>query len=145
MKQLASDKIAIIGGLLYSLILGLSVYFEFMLFALVPLALILFWWAIKRMDLFMGVLLLAVPLSINLQEFIYNVPGLYMPTEPMLLGLLVLFILRSCKEYPVDKKLFTHPISRVIGGMMLWIFITSITSYDIVVSLKFFISSVVYS
>lgn len=140
MKQLASDKIAIIGGLLYSLVLGLSVYFEFMLFALVPIALILFWWAIKRMDLFMGMLLIAVPLSINLQEFVHDVPGLYMPTEPMLLGLLGLFILRACKGYPVDKKIFTHPISYVIGGMMLWIFITSITSYDIVVSLKFFTS-----
>ena len=95
MKQLASDKIAIIGGLLYSLILGLSVYFEFSFFTLSPIVLILFWWAIKRVDLLMGVILIAVPLSINLQEFVYDAPGLYIPTEPMLFVLLGLFIIRQ--------------------------------------------------
>ncbi|MBI48927.1 MAG: hypothetical protein CL850_01375 [Crocinitomicaceae bacterium] len=140
MKQLASDKIAIIGGLLYSLILGISIYFEFSFFTLSPIVLILLWWAIKRVDLLMGVILIAVPLSINLQEFVYDAPGLYIPTEPILFVLLGLFIIRACIDYPVDKKIFSHPITYIIGGMLFWIFITSITSYDITVSLKFFTS-----
>ena len=110
MKQFASDKIALAGGIIYSIILSLSIYFEFMWLALVPVALFLIWWAIKRMDLFMTALLIAVPLSLNLQEFSYSMPGLFMPTEPMLLGLLGLFIVRSCYGFPVDRQLFTHPI-----------------------------------
>lgn len=140
MKQFASNKIALAGGIIYSIILSLSIYFEFMWLALVPVALFLIWWAIKRMDLFMTALLIAVPLSLNLQEFSYSMPGLFMPTEPMLLGLLGLFIVRSCSDFPVDRKLFTHPISYLIGAMMLWMLITSLTSYDMVVSLKFFTS-----
>ena len=140
MKPFASDKIAIAGGIIFSIILSISIYFEFMWLALLPVVIILFWWSIKRMDLFIGALLIAVPLSLNMQEFAYSMPGLYLPTEPMLLGLLILFILRFCKGYPVDKRIFTHPITYVIGCMMLWMAITVVTSYDMLVSIKFFIS-----
>tara|TARA_B100000427_G_C15504384_1_gene593282 strand:- start:647 stop:2089 length:1443 start_codon:yes stop_codon:yes gene_type:complete len=139
-KPFASDKIAISGGIIFSIILSISIYFEFMWLALLPVVIILLWWSIKRMDLFIGALLIAVPLSLNMQEFSYSMPGLYLPTEPMLLGLLILFILRSCKGYPVDKRIFTHPITYVIGCMMLWMAITVVTSYDMLVSIKFFIS-----
>ena len=140
MKPIASDKIAITGGIVYSIILSISIYFEFMWLAIAPAALILLWWSIKRMDLFIGVLLIAVPLSLNMQEFSYSMPGLYLPTEPMLLGVLGIFILRSFKGYPVDKRIFTHPITYVIVGMVLWMTITVVTSYDIIVSTKFLIS-----
>ena len=140
MKHLASDKIAIGGGIIFSIILGVSIYLDFMWLALVPAVCTLLWWAFKRMDLFMGALLIAVPMSLNMQEFSYSMPGLYLPTEPMLMGLLGLFVLRTCKGYPVDRRIFTHPITYVIGAMMIWMAITSLTSYDILVSTKFFIS-----
>ncbi len=140
MKPLASDNMAIAGGIIYSIILSISIYFEFMWLALVPAAFVLLWWGCKRIDLFIGTLLIAVPLSLNMQEFSYSLPGLYLPTEPMLLGLLALFLLRFFKGYPVDKRLFNHPITFIIGGMMLWMAITSVTSYDILVSIKFLIS-----
>ena len=110
MKQLASDKIALVLGCLFSLILCISIYYEFMWLALLPAAIVLAWWGVKRMDLFMGALLIAVPLSLNMQEFSYNLPGLYLPTEPMLIVLLGIFLIRSCTGYPVDSKLFKHPV-----------------------------------
>ncbi|MBM72062.1 MAG: hypothetical protein CL847_04690 [Crocinitomicaceae bacterium] len=140
MKPLASDKIAIVGGIIYSIILSISIYFEFIWLALLPIAFVMLWWVFKRMDLFVGTLLIAVPLSLNIQEFSYSLPGLYLPTEPMLFSLLSLFILRFFKGYPVDKRIFNHHITFVIGGMMLWMAITSVTSYDILVSIKFLIS-----
>jgi O-antigen ligase len=136
----SSDKSALIIGAIFSAILSISIYFEFMWLALLPAVCVLGWWAIKRMDLFMGAILIAVPFSLNMQEFSYSLPGLYLPTEPMLLGLLLLFLLRSCRGWPVDKELFTHPISYVIGGMMLWMAIACGTSWDMLISFKYFIS-----
>ena len=108
--------------------------------AILPVGIALAWCAIKRMDLFMAALLMAVPVSLNLQEFSYDLMGLYMPTEPMLAVLLVLFVLRSIKEHPVDKSIINHPVSVVIGLMMLWMGIVTITSWDVVVSIKFMVS-----
>ena len=140
MKQSASDKIALVLGCLFSLILCISIYYEFMWLALLPTAIVLAWWGVKRMDLFMGALLIAVPLSLNMQEFSYNLPGLYLPTEPMLIVILGIFLFRSCIGYPVDSRLFKHPITYIIGGTLLWMIISTSTSWDMIVSIKFFIS-----
>lgn len=140
MKQFASDKIALVVGSLFSLILCISIYYEFMWLALLPAAIVLAWWGVKRMDLFMGALLIAVPLSLNMQEFSYNLPGLYLPTEPMLILILGIFLIRSCTGYPVDSRLFKHPITYIIGGTLLWMIISTSTSWDMLVSIKFLIS-----
>lgn len=135
-----SNKLGLLGGVVYSVILSAAIYFEYMWLAILPVGIALAWCAIKRMDLFMAALLMAVPVSLNLQEFSYDLMGLYMPTEPMLAVLLVLFVLRSIKEHPVDKSIINHSVSVVIGLMMLWMGIVTITSWDIVVSIKFMVS-----
>lgn len=140
MLNLPSNKLGLLGGVLYSVILSAAIYLEFMWLALLPVVAALAWAAIKRVDIFMGALLMAVPVSLNLQEFSYQLIGLYMPTEPMLAILLCLFVLRSLKGYPVDKKILFHPVSIVISLMMLWMGIVTITSWNYIVSLKFMIS-----
>lgn len=140
MLNLRSNNLGLLGGALFSVILSVAIYFEFIWLALLPVCLALAWCAVKRVDLFMTVLLMAVPLSLNLQEFSYELMGLYMPTEPMLAGLLVIFFLRALRGYPVDKDIITHPVSVAIGGMMLWMAIATLTSWSMVVSAKFMIS-----
>ena len=63
-----------------------------------------------------------------------------MPTEPMLMGLLVLFTFRAFSGTLVDKRLLTHPMTLLIGGMMVWMMIATATSSHPLVSIKFFIS-----
>ena len=140
MSQLSSDKIALLGGALFAIILAISIYFEFLWLALVPAGLLMFWWGIQRMDLYLATILIAVPFSLNIQEFIPDASGLYMPTEPLLLCALLLFVVRTFSGWPVDKRLFSHPLTYVIGAMMLWLVITTLTSWDMVVSAKFTIS-----
>ena len=140
MSKLSSDKIALLGGALFAIILSVSIYFEFFWLAFLPAGLLMSWWAVKRMDLYIATILIAVPFSLNLQEFIPDAMGLYMPTEPLLLCALVLFVVRSFSGWPVDKRLFSHPLTYVIGGMMLWMVITTLTSWDMVVSAKFTVS-----
>ena len=137
MKSWLTDKTALIGALAFSLLLVLGAFNDFLLIAVLPIVVILGWWSIKRLDLYIGFILLAVPLSINLQELEVTSLGLYMPTEPLLFGALIIFLFRFLKGWPVDKRIFSHPITLVIGSMMVWMALTSVTSYDPLVSLKF--------
>jgi hypothetical protein len=45
-----SDKVALIGGAIFSAVLSVSIYFEFMWLAFLPVVCVLGWWAVKRMD-----------------------------------------------------------------------------------------------
>lgn len=140
MRPWLTDKTVLTGTLLFSILLGVAAYNDFLLIALLPLVVLLAWWSIKRLDLYIGFVLLSVPLSINLQELEVTSLGLYMPTEPLLLGALILFLFRFFYGWPVDKRLFSHPITITIGCMMVWMAITTVTSYDPLVSLKFMTS-----
>lgn len=140
MRPWLTDKTVLTGTLLFSILLGVAAYNDFLLIALLPLVMLLAWWSIKRLDLYIGFVLLSVPLSINLQELGVTSLGLYMPTEPLLLGALILFLFRFFYGWPVDKRLFSHPITMTIGCMMVWMAITTVTSYDPLVSLKFMTS-----
>ena len=140
MKLGFTDRTVLIGASIFSALLGVAVYLDFLWFAFFPLLIVLPWWGIKRLDLYIGVILIFVPLSLNLQEFSDTSMGLYMPTEPMLFVALLIFAFRALKGWPVDKRLLNHPISIIISLMMLWMLITTVTSFDPIVSLKFTVS-----
>jgi O-antigen ligase len=83
------------------------------------------------------------PLSIPLREVM---PGLgfdmYLPTEPLLFGLLILFLLKVLHERNFDRKILLHPVSLVIYLNLFWILLTSLTSTMPVVSVKFLLSRI---
>jgi putative inorganic carbon (hco3(-)) transporter len=135
-----TDKTVLIGTLFFSILLGIGAYYEFLFIAILPLVILLAWWSIKRLDLYIGFILLTVPLSINLQEFGVTSLGLYLPTEPLLFVALIIFLFRFFNGWPVDRRLFSHHISIIICLMMVWMAITTVTSYDTLVSLKFMTS-----
>jgi putative inorganic carbon (hco3(-)) transporter len=83
------------------------------------------------------------PLSVELSRIM---PGfgfdMYLPTEPLLFGILILFLLKVIHERSFDKKILLHPISLAIYLNLFWIFITSLTSSMPLVSFKFFLARV---
>lgn len=79
------------------------------------------------------------PLSINIESLDVNL-AISLPSEPMLAGVLVLFIAKYIYERKFDIKISSHPISIVIYIMFIWMTITTITSEMPVVSLKFLLS-----
>lgn len=81
------------------------------------------------------------PLSIRLDYIIPNIPvNLYLPTEPLLLGALALFVFKLLLEGKFDKKVGLHPVSVAIYINLFWIFISSFTSTLPGVSFKFLLS-----
>ncbi len=93
---------------------------------------------IYSFDKIIYLIALFAPLSLTLSEIM---PGfgfdMYLPTEPLILGLLVVFILKLIYERGYDSNILTHPVSLVIYINLIWIFLTSLTSTMPVVSIKF--------
>lgn len=101
-----------------------------------PLVLAVVWMAFARMDGYLSVVLFLVPLSVNLSEFGLTSIGWYMPTEPMLFALLLLFVARWLSGEAPNRDLLQHPVTCVIGLGFLWMGLTILPSSHPIVSLK---------
>jgi len=108
-----------------------------------PVALTIILLAVFSVEKLIYLAILFTPLSVPLRNLM---PGLsfdmYLPTEPLLFGILLIFLLKVAAERRFDKKILTHPVSIVIFINLAWIFITSLTSTMPVVSFKFLLSRV---
>ena len=125
---------------LYAVALAVSVHFDFHWLALLPVVGLVAWMAFSRLNALVLVLVAAVPLSINLEELELGGLGVYLPTEPLLAGLLLLFVFRSVRGWPVDARLFRHPFTWWIGLSLVWIFLTTLVSSFPLVSVKFLVA-----
>ena len=67
---------------------------------------------------------------------------MYLPTEPLLFGLLIVFLLKLIYDRKFDKQILTHPVSLAIYINLIWIFLTSLTSTMPAVSFKFLLSRI---
>jgi O-antigen ligase len=108
-------------------------------FTLLPLVLIAIYAALFYTEYTFLALFFFVPLSINIEEYT-NGFGLFIPTEPMLFGLMLLLIFNHLKKPVFPKFLLNHTFVWAIILYLVWIFITSITSSNPIVSFKFLLA-----
>ena len=86
-------------------------------------------------------LVFATPLSFSFENLTgFGGIGFYFPTEPMLLGLMLLYIVKLAAGMRESKDLMRHPLTIAILINLTWIAITAIASTMPVVSLKFLLS-----
>ena len=110
-------------------------------FNLVPLALFIILLAVFSLDKTILLLAFLVPLSVPLREYYPDLGfDMYLPTEPILVGVLILATLKILYTRTVDKQILRHPISLAVFFSLLWIFITAVTSTMPLVSMKFLLS-----
>jgi putative inorganic carbon (hco3(-)) transporter len=114
---------------------------EFFYLPLIPAALLVVLIAFTRIDVLLYIIVFFAPLSIPLSEVMEGLPvDLYLPTEPLLAALLLVYIFKYLSGERMDMKILRHPVSLAIYFNLAWMAITVITSSDPLVSLKFFIS-----
>lgn len=109
--------------------------------ALLPFAIIVILFAFFSLDkLLLGIVFFA-PISVPLKDIVPNLDfNMFLPTEPLLFGVMVIFILKAISEKKFDNKILKHPVSIAIFINLLWMFLTSITSSMPIVSFKFLLS-----
>ena len=81
----------------------------------------------------------AVPLSVNLKALEAGL-AISLPAEPLLMGILVLFIAKMLYDGKYDQRVSHHPVAVIIYCMFAWMLVTTITSEMPVVSIKFMLS-----
>lgn len=79
------------------------------------------------------------PLSVNIEEYTESF-GLFIPTEPLLFGLMLLFLMINLRKRIYDVNIWKNPIIWAVSFYIGWIFITSITSSLPLVSFKFLLA-----
>jgi len=130
-------------AVLFVIINSLLVYHEIFILNLLPLVFLFLLLAFLALDKLFLVIVFLTPLSIPLKEVIPGLSvNLYLPTEPLLFGLMILFVFKLGYEKQVDRRIFTHPVSIAVYFNLIWIFITSFTSTLPIVSFKFLIARI---
>ncbi|PLW99595.1 MAG: hypothetical protein C0593_02960, partial [Marinilabiliales bacterium] len=105
----------------------------------VPLALGMALMYIFALDKVLLFIVFLTPFAVNIQDFNLNV-GVSLPTEPMLMAVLALGLMRLLFNYSFDKKVMRHPVTVAIIIYLLWMLLTSITSEMPIVSFKFLLA-----
>lgn len=129
--------------LAFILLNALAIYFDQYLLNLLPLTLLVLAIAFYHLDWLFFALVFLVPLSVQLK---YLVPGLsfdlFLPTEPLLAGILVLFILKLFSGEKMEKSLLTHPVTLAVLFYLAWMAVTSVTSTMPLVSFKYLLAHI---
>ncbi|MFA5195227.1 MAG: hypothetical protein WC401_05455, partial [Bacteroidales bacterium] len=112
---------------------------EFYWFLLLPVAIIVLLLFFFSLDKVLYFIAFCTPLAVSIEDFDSRI-ALSLPTEPLLFGVFLMFILKLLFERKYDFKIIKHPVSIAILINLLWILITSITSEIPLVSFKYLLS-----
>lgn len=113
---------------------------EFFYLALLPFILALIFMSLFNLDKLMWFVVFCAPFSLNLEELDIGGIGMYLPTEPLMFGIMLLFFLKLLLTGTMDRRIVYHPVTIAILFNLAWIFITSLTSEMPIVSFKFLLS-----
>lgn len=139
MQFIRQNSIYLIIGTAYIL---LSVYLTWQdqaYLTLFPIGLLAIYFALYYTEWTFLSLAFLTPLSVNIEEWTDSF-GLFVPTEPMLFGLMLFFLFIQLRKNILPLEIWKNPIIWAIGFYLLWVFITSITSTHPSVSFKFLLA-----
>ncbi len=110
---------------------------------LIPPALMLLLAVMISVDKFLLFTVFLVPLSIQLRFLIPEVSAdLFLPTEPILALIMVIVIFKAFAAGEIDRRILHHPVSRITGALLVWLFITALTGTMPLVSFKYIITRI---
>lgn len=139
MQTLKANKYLLLASLCYLIISGYFIWNNLAYLTLFPIVLIAIFMAIFYGEKMFLVLAFLTPFSINIEEYT-NSFGLFIPTEPLLFGFLLLGIWQELKKPSLTKDFWSSPIVLAVSFYLFWMFITAITSTNQVTSFKFLLA-----
>lgn len=108
---------------------------------LLPIVCFVVYFAIFNLQKLVFLLAFCTPLAISLKEMgLSSGPDLSIPSEPLMAGIMFMYLLNYLSNANSDKKFFNHPVSIIITVQLVWMLFTTFTSTDFLVSLKYFTS-----
>ena len=108
-------------------------------YSLIPVGLLAIYYAIFQTEKLFLSLAFLTPLSINIEEYT-NSFGLFVPTEPLLFGLMILLSAFQIKKAFLPQYIWRSPLIWTIGIYILWLLLSALTSSHPIVSFKFILA-----
>ena len=94
---------------------------------------------IFALDKLILLIVFLTPLAVNITNFDVGF-GVSLPTEPLMFGVLIIFILKLFSGTPYDRKIVYHPVTITIFISLGWMLVTTLSSEIPIVSVKYFIA-----
>lgn len=114
-------------------------YFYF--YNLLPVAFFIIYAAVFHLQQLVFFLAFCTPLAISLKEMgLTEGPDLSIPTEPVMAGIMFLYLLNQFTHRIMDRGFVKHPMTQLIIIQIAWMLVTTLTSTEIVVSVKYLLS-----
>ncbi len=126
-------------GLLYIFVSAYVIWLDQAYFALASLGLLFIYFAVYYSEQSFLALAILTPLSINIEEYT-NSFGLFIPTEPLLFGMMLLLLLQEVRKPFIPKHVWRHPIVVAAGVYVIWLGMSTIASSNPVTSIKFIVA-----
>ena len=130
----------IISSVLFIAAMCTGIYLEEYLVLTIPALMLVLWISFMKTDWLVYIVAFATPFSLNIEELGIGGISLYLPTEPLLFGMLILILLGLFYQEIIDVRIWRHPISIALIILLCWTFITSLTSVNTIVSLKYLVA-----
>lgn len=118
-------------GLMYSLL------YEYYFYLLIPVILFVVVLLFINIKIAPFLIVFITPLSVT---YTIKELAISLPSEPLLIFIMLLFVWEVFFTNRYDKKVLKHPISIAIYISLAWTFITSVFSVDYLVSFKYLLS-----
>ncbi len=119
-----------------------ALYFEqesfFYGLLVLPLGITVIYLFLFHLELLLYMNLFVMPLSLNLTDIGAGV-GVSVPSEIFLAFLCLGAFVRVFDNFKEYKSFLSHPVSLFVFAHLAWMAVTSLTSYDVIVSIKFLI------
>ena len=127
--------------LLFVLVNAVLTANEFYWAGLLPAALLVAWAMVGSLDRLLLFIVFCTPLSINLEQLELGGIGVSLPTEPLMVAIMLLFLLKvALEKNVVDARVWRHPVTAIIIAQLIWMAVCIIPSGMRVVSLKYLAS-----
>jgi len=114
-----------------------------LLASIIPIVVLVIMTFIFSFDKLIWLTIICAPLSIPLDQIAYGLPfDMHLPTEPILLGVVLFFFVSILLGKKIGKDITHHPVSYVIYFYLGWMALTSITSSLPLVSFKYLLTRI---
>lgn len=111
---------------------------DFYLFNLIPAGILIVLLAIFDIEKIMYLMVFSTPIAISLKELgMHNGFDLSLPSEPLMIGVTLLYFLNEVSNGVTNKQVLKHPVTIIIFIQLGWMFITMLFSELPVISIKY--------
>ena len=120
LKKIQSNQLVFLTAL-FVIVNSVLLANEFFWLGFLPIVLTIVFLAFFSLEKVLFLIVFCTPLSFSLESLDFGGIGMFLPTEPLLFGVLLLFLLKLFSGEKLDVKVLNHPISYAILFYLIWI------------------------